>query len=160
MNNIEKYFTGEKLQCTIGMVVSLIIITVSIYFLFLQKPLMRGLAYSILPLSFFLLAICIGIVIRTPYDLKRVTAFYQSDTQKILAQELPRMEKVVKNFTLIKKVEIGVFIAGTLLMLFFWKNELVRGIALGLMTQAIMLYVFDSGAESRGLVYLGFLKSL
>lgn len=160
MNNIEKYFEGEKLQCTLGIIISVLSISLSLYFLSQQKPLLNGTAYSFLPFSVLLLAICIGIVARTPKDIKRVTEAYQTAPQNMLKDELPRMERVMNNFTIIKKVEMVLFLAGLLLAVFFWKNDLVKGIAIGLMVQCAMLYLFDYTASKRGKAYFEFLQSL
>lgn len=160
MNNIEKYFEGEKLQCTIGIIISIVCIALSVYFLFLQKPVLKGVAYSFIPLSVLLLAICIGVVTRTSKDIERVTTFYKKDSQEIKTEELPRMKKVMKNFTVIKKVEVFLFFAGFLLAVFFWKNDLLKGVAIGLMTQSVILYLFDYSAATRGKLYLEFLNSL
>lgn len=160
MNSIEKYFEGEKLQCTIGIIISIVCISLSVYFLLQQKPVLKGIAYSFIPLSVLLLTICIGVTVRTPKDIERVTTFYKTTSQEIQTEELPRMEKVMKNFTIIRKVEIFLFVAGLLLAVFFWKNDLVRGVAIGLMIQSAMLYLFDYSAAMRGEIYLGFLKSL
>lgn len=159
-DNIEKYFEGEKLQCIVGMIISLIFLAASIYFLFLQKPVLKGMAYVFIPLSGLLLAICVGIVIRTPADIGRVTALYQTAPQKIQTDELPRMEKVMKSFTIVKRVEICFFLAGLLLGMFFWRNDLIRGIAIGLMIQGVILYLFDYSAAIRGKTYFDFLQSL
>lgn len=160
MNNIEKYFEGEKLQCIVGMIISLIFLSTSIYFLFLQKPVFKGMAYAFIPLSGLLLAICVGIVVRTPTDIERVTTLYQTEPQKMQTDELPRMEKVMKNFAVIKRVEICFFMAGLLLAAFFWKNDLIKGIAIGLMIQSVVLYLFDYSAAIRGKIYFEFLQSL
>lgn len=160
MNNIEKYFEGEKLQCIIGIIISLIFLSTSIYFLFVQKPVFKGMAYTFIPLSGLLLAICTGVVIRTPTDIERVTTAYHAGSQKIQTDELPRMERVMKNFAVVKKVEICFFIAGVLLALFFWKNNLIKGIAIGLMVQGVILYLFDHNAAIRGKIYTEFLQSL
>jgi membrane glycosyltransferase len=160
MDNIEKYFDGEKLQCILGIIIGSVCILTSIYFLFLQKPLLKGLAYSVIPLSVLLLTICIGIVIRTPKDIERVTTFYKVEPQKMQIDELPRMEKVMKTFMLIMKVEIFIFAVGLLLATFFWKYELVKGIAIGLMVLSSAFYLFDHLAAKRGETYLEFLKSL
>jgi hypothetical protein len=116
-------------------------------------------AYSILPLAILLSVICIGVIIRTPKDIKRVTTFYQEAPEKLNSEELPRMEKVLNSFSLIKKIEIGIFILGLILMIIFWKNELIKGIALGLLIQGVILFLFDHFAESRALDYIDFLKS-
>jgi len=70
------------------------------------------------------------------------------------------MEKVIKSFIIIKKVEIAIFIIGLALAIIFWRNELIRGIAVGLLIMSVSLYTFDHIAESRGEAYVQFLKSL
>lgn len=160
MYNIEKYFEGEKMQCIVGIIISIICISISVYFLFLQKPLLKGASYSFIPLSLLLLAICIGIVVRTPKDVERVTAFYKVDREKMQMEELPRMEKVMKSFAVVKVVEVCFFVAGLLLAMSFWRNDFVKGIAIGLMVQSAILYLFDHFAANRGKVYFEFLESL
>jgi hypothetical protein len=160
MNNIEKYFTGEKLQCTVGIILSLISIALAIYFLTTHKPLLRGISFTFIPLSVLLMTICIGVVIRTPKDFERTMIFYKTEPLRMQTDELPRMEKVMKNFSIIKKIEICFFIVGLLMVIFFWKNDLIRGIATGLMIQGFLLFLFDYSAEARGKVYFEFLNSL
>ena len=121
---------------------------------------MRGISYTFIPLSVLLLVICFGIVWRTPKDIERVTSLYQVSTQKVKAEELPRMEKVMKSFSLLKRIEAVVFLIGLVILLVFWNRELIKGIAIGLMIQGILLYGFDHLAEARGKVYLDFLKTL
>lgn len=160
MNNIEQYFAGEKLQCSIGVIVAIISIAISVYFLTLQKPLLSGISYSFLPIATLLLVICIGIIYRTPADIQRVNSFHTTQPQKMQSDELPRMQKVMSNFQVIKKVEIVFFCVGLLLAFIFWKNGLVKGIGIGLMIQSSILFVFDYFAEARGSIYFEFLKSL
>jgi hypothetical protein len=160
MHNIEKYFEGEKLQCIAGIIISVVCISGSVYLLLLHNSFLKGIAYSFFPLSVFLLVICAGIVIRTPEDIERISGFWKTEPQKMQTEELPRMEKVMKNFSVIKKVEIYLLAAGLLAALFFWKNDLVKGIATGIMIQSVILYVFDYTAAIRGKIYVEFLNSL
>lgn len=160
MDNIVSYFSGEKLQCSIGIFLGLTGLVLSIYFIYLDKVLYRGIAFAFIPLSLLLIAICVGVVIRTPKDIKRVSSYYENDPNKIQTEELPRMEKVMKTFPIVKKVEIGFIIIGILLLLLFRKNDIIKGIGLGLILQGLMLYSFDHFAESRGKIYLEFLNSI
>jgi hypothetical protein len=159
MHNIVKYFNGEKAQCSIGLLVAIVFIFVSAYFLWQQQPLLKGVAYVTLLVSVLLGSICAGVVWRTPKDIARVGAFYQSAPEKMRNEELPRMEKVMSSFSMIKKVEIVLVLAGLLLFVFFGKNDLVRGIALGLLVQGSLAYLFDHLAEARGKIYVDFLKT-
>lgn len=160
MDSILAYFNGEKLQCAVGAIVSIVFIALSIFFLFQQKPFLKGIAYAIIPLSILLLVICIGVILRTSKDIERVSTFYKETPKRIQVEEIPRMEKVIKSFNIIKKVEIGIFIIGLILIVIFWKNDLLRGVAVGLIIMSIALYTFDHIAESRGENYIQFLKTL
>lgn len=160
MDSIISYFEGEKLQCIIGVVIALSLIIVSLYFLSMEKTLLKGVAYSFLPLSVFLFLICTAVIFRTPNDIERITTFYQVAPVKMQTEELPRMEKVMKSFSIIKKVEMGLFLVGVVLAIVFWRNQLLLGIGLGLTIQGLILYLFDHFAELRGSAYLEFLKSL
>jgi hypothetical protein len=160
MDNILKYFAGEKFQCSIGILLGLTGILLSIYFIYLSKPVFKGIAFAFIPLSLLLLAICIGIVIRTPKDIQRVTSYYESEPTKMQTDELPRMEKVMKIFPIAKMVEIGFIIVGIFLLLFFWNNDIIKSVGIGLILQGIMLYGFDHFAQSRGKLYFEFLNSL
>ena len=160
MDNILAYFNGEKLQCIVGAFISIIFITFSIFSVFQQKAFLKGIGYAVLPLSILLFIICVGVVYKNSSDLERVNTFYTDDPQRIQTEEIPRMEKVMTSFDIIKKVEIAIFIIGVLLAVILWRNELMRGVAIGLMTMGICLYAFDLIAESRGEPYIQFLKSL
>jgi len=75
MDSIIAYFNGEKVQCTIGAIASIIFIASSILFLFQQKIFLKGIAYSAIPLSLLLLVICVGVIFRTSKDVERVSTF-------------------------------------------------------------------------------------
>ncbi|MDL5047939.1 hypothetical protein QQ054_18135 [Oscillatoria amoena NRMC-F 0135] len=102
------------------------------------------------PAFFLLLSICIGIVARTPKDVARVTGYYTTAPQKMKTDELPRIEKVMKNFVLIKNAEVAVLAAGLLLAFLFRKNKLITGLAIGIILQCIVLYIFNYVASMRG----------
>lgn len=160
MDSVLNYFNGEKIQCLIGLVISITFIIASAYFLSTQKALLNGMGYSILPLAILISIICIGVIVRVPKDIERVTTYCEEESGKLRTEELPRMEKVIKNFNILKKVEVGIFFVGWVLLFIFWGNHLIKGVALGLIIQGITLFLFDSMAESRGEIYINFLKSL
>lgn len=160
MDNIIRYFSGEKLQCSIGILLGLLGIALSLYFIYSNKVVLKGMAFAFVPLSTLLLAICIGIVIRTPKDIRRVSNYYENEPSKMRTDELPRMEKVMRTFPIVKIIEMGFIISGVLLVSFFRANDLPMGVGIGLVIQGIMLYVFDHFAQARGKIYLEFLNSL
>ncbi|WCL49918.1 hypothetical protein [Leptospira sp. GIMC2001] len=159
MDNIITYFLGEKFQCTVGAMISITFITISIYFLFQQKQFLKGIAYATIPLSILLFIICITVIYKNSTDIERVTTFYKDAPQKIHEVEIPRIQNVMKIFGILKKVEIVIFLLGFVIVIAFWKNEMLRGVGVGLMIMGACLYTFDHLAESRSELYMQFLKS-
>lgn len=160
MDNVITYFNGEKLQCSIGAIVSITFIAVAIFFLIQDNSILKGMAYVVVPLSVLLLAICVAVIFRTSGDIKRVTTFYRESAERIRQDEIPRMEKVMKSFNTIIKIEIAILIIGLFLIVFFGKNEWIRGVAAGLIMMGLLLFIFDYVAAARGEKYLMYLKSL
>jgi len=160
MYSVDGYFNGEKLQCIVGAIVSVTFIAMPIFFLFQDKALLKGIAYVAIPLSALLLIICMGVLLRISKDIERVTTFKEVTPEQIQSEEIPRMEKVMKSFSIIKKVEMVIFLIGLGLIIIFWRNEMLRGVAVGLLLMGVSLYLFDHLAESRGETYIQFLKSL
>lgn len=160
MNNIEKYFAGERTQCLIGIVISILSICFSIYFFKTGKPMLKGIAYPSTTIAIILLTICVGVVWRTPKDILRVNSYSKFEPSKLKSDELPRMEKVMTNFKLLKRIEIILLVIGLLLIVVFWKNPLLKGIAIGLMVNASIMFTFDTFAEKRGHNYLEYLLTI
>lgn len=160
MNPIDQYFNEEKFQCSVGLVISILFLAVAAYFLYQPSSFYKGLAYAIMPISFLFLMICTMIVWRTPKDIVRVNSYYTTEPLKLKTEELPRMNKIMNSFVIIKKVELGMLLISLIICILFWKNDLVQGISIGLMVQSAALYYFDYHASTRGSVYLEFLKSI
>ena len=160
MDAIEIYFNGEKWQCLIGALISLLSLAFAIYLVKKSAPFHKGISYPFFVLSPALLLICIAIIIRSPSDLERVSNFLKQSPEKISSDELPRMQKVMANFEIIENVELAIIAIGLFLLIFFRKNPKVAGIGLGIAMQALLLLCFDLLAEKRGAIYLEFLMQL
>lgn len=160
MNPVEKYFYGEKTQCSFGIAVAVLSIALAFYFLFYVKTdFYKGMAYPFILFSVLLLVVCIGVVLRSSKDIARVNHLVINEPQSIRQKEIPRMEKVMQSFKVIKIVEICFALIGIGLLILS-DNFFLKGIGLGLLIQAMLLYGFDIIAESRGKIYLGFLHGL
>src|SRR5687768_573016 len=115
MNAVSEYFNGEKIQCTIGIVFSILSIALALYLLFKSdKSFFTGLAYPFIIFPVLLMIICIGVVIRSSKDIARVHNIIQTTKSKLRTEELPRMENVLRNFKIIIWVEVCFIIAGVL----------------------------------------------
>jgi nitrogen fixation-related uncharacterized protein len=106
MEQIQSYFSGERLQCSIGIAISVVSIALATYFWNSGTPLFKGISYPFFPISILLLIICVGVVWRTPKDVARVSQYAVSEPAKLKTEELKRMERVMQNFKTIKRVEL------------------------------------------------------
>lgn len=161
MTSVNAYFSGEKLQCSLGILMGLISIGLALYFLLSVKTeLYKGMAYPFLIIPVFLMIICVGVIWRTPRDIARVTHFVQQEQEKIRTDEIPRMKKVLRNFKVIKTVEMCLFLAG--LVIFAYSaakgTSMGKGIGLGLAIQSALVFGFDYFAHNRGKIYWDFLQ--
>lgn len=163
MNTITEYFSGERLQCLIGIVISSISIAFALYFLLQVKTeFYKGIAWPFIIISLLLLSICIGVVWRTPHDIERVTNYTIYEKEKVSLEEIPRMQGVLQNFKIIKVVELSLLLIGIGIVLFASAkgNSLLKGIGLGLVIQSAIMFGFDYFAHERGKVYFEFLQNL
>lgn len=162
MNEINKYFDGEKFQCFTGIALAVISIGLAFYFLMLTKKtdFFKGIAYPFFIFSGLLFVVCTTVVIKTPKDIERVNGFVINQPEKIKTEEIPRMQKVMKSFRSIKIAEIILVLIGLGLIFFAKDNPFRRGIGFGITIQSIILYLFDHFAENRGEIYLNFLLNL
>ncbi len=160
--DIEKYFTGEKQESLLFLIIGIAaIVTAIVFFFFLKTNFYKGAA---IPL--FLVGLLMGIVGYTVYkrsDDDRIRNVYAYDMNplQLKEKELPRMETVMKNFVLIRWVEIFLFLIGVALYVYFIKdfnNDLWRGLGLALAVIALIALAADGFAEARGKKYSKGLK--
>ena len=76
-------------------------------------------AIPLLIVGFIQLSVGIGVYSRSTKDIARVSHYVKQDPEKIKTEELPRMEKVMLNFTIYKWIEI-ILIISAIILLYFW----------------------------------------
>jgi hypothetical protein len=159
MNSIEKYFNGEKAESYVFIVIGLVALLIAFYFVFtLKTSFWRGVAIPFILVAMLEFIIGYTIVKRSPKDIYRVESFIKVQPSKITLDEIPRMEKVMKNFVIFRYVEICLILLGIILMYSSLNDTLWRGIGLGLFMQASIVLSLDFFAERRGHIYLEYLK--
>lgn len=159
MNPIVKYFNAEKSESLLFMGFGVVAIVLSIYFFFfIKESFWKGLA---IPLVFFsIVQIVIGATIftRSSVDNIRVETILKSEPHKIQSEEIPRMEKVMKNFIYYRFFEISMIFLGIILMYALSNYGFWKGFGLGLFIQCAVLLSLDFFAEKRGHFYIEHLK--
>jgi drug/metabolite transporter (DMT)-like permease len=155
--DIEKYFTGEKQESLLFIIIGLAAITTAVvFFFFLKTNFYKGAA---IPL--FLVGLLMGIVGYTVYkrsddDRIRNVYAYDMNPSQLKESELPRMQTVMKNFVIYRWVEIFLFLVGAALYVYFirdFNNDFWRGLGLALAVMALIALTADFFAEQRGKIY-------
>ena len=161
MEMIKNYFNAEKAESLLFIGFGLLAILISIYcFLILKDNFWKGLAVPLV--LFSLVQITIGTIIytRSPKDNLRVEYILKNEPQKIQSEEIPRMEKVMKNFVYYRYFEISIILLGVILMFSLSNYGFWKGFGLVLFIQCALLLSLDFFAEKRGYNYLQHIQTI
>lgn len=154
----EAYFMAEKQTALFILIVgaAALISAVLLYWLG-GKPFWKGFA---LPLGLIaLVQLAVGYTVYTRSDSQRKDVVYKMDMnpQAIANEELPRMEKVMKQFVVYRYAEIVLLAAGVILFFYFRQKPtgaFWSGVGLALALQAVLMLAVDFTAEQRGEKYM------
>ena len=161
MNPIVKYFTGERLESFLFLGLGLLGLALAVISLSVTKTsFVKGIAIPFLLVSGLEIIVGLTLIYRSPQDIIRVETYLSEKTEMIQKEEIPRMEKVMRNFVLFRYTEITLIIMGIILMYGARQNSLWNGIGVGLFIQSSTVLLLDFFAERRGEVYLEYLKSI
>jgi uncharacterized membrane protein len=160
--DIEKYFNAEKSESGLFIAIGIIAVVLALVFFFgLKTNFYKGAAMPLLLVGLLLGIVGFSVYQRSDADRLRNVYAYDMNPSQIKEQEIPRMEKVMKNFVLYRYIEIALAIIGIGLFFYFNNIEdklLWKGFGLTLFIMAIVALGADFFAEKRGAVYLNGLK--
>lgn len=153
---VHKYFIAEKQAGMFFLVVGVVSVLLSLLFFVVIKTnpsLYKGMAIPLLVIG--LLQSVVGFTVYSRSDTQRMDVSYKigMDPGFVRNTELPRMEKVMRNFTIYKYVEIALLIAGIVLVVLYRTNEskqFLYGVGIALAIQAAVSLGADVMAEKRG----------
>lgn len=161
MNPVHQYFSGEKNESYLFLVLGLLGLVMSVYLIQINTSIFwRGLALPFILVSLLEIIVGVMLIYRSPKDIIRVENFIKNERVKIITDEIPRMEKVMKNFVIFRFIEIGLILTGIIIYFRFTNHDFWRGVGFGLSLQSCIVLLLDCFAEKRGLIYLGYLNSL
>lgn len=161
MQQIEKYFNAEKYESLIFMLVGLVAICMASYLLIkVKQPFYNGISYPLIAVAIIQIVVGSSVYVRSPKDIVRVNEIVQQDKTKLNTLEIPRMEVVMKNFEIYRWVEIALLLIGLILFFAFKDMSIGKGIGIGLIIQSGFMLLLDYFAESRGKIYLEYLRTL
>ncbi|MEO7767993.1 MAG: hypothetical protein ABIS01_11225 [Ferruginibacter sp.] len=159
---IESYFNAEKNESLLFIIIGVTAIVLAFAFLFYFKSKWsKGAAIPLLVIG--LLQVVAGSVVftRSDNDRIRVVYMYDMDPASLQTKEIPRMERVNKNFVVYRYTEMALIAAG-LLSLFYFNNKAGKffwvGLGAALALEAAISLTADYFAEKRAADYFSQLK--
>lgn len=161
MNPIEKYFSAEKAESLVFLLLGIIAALIATYFLVkVKQPFFSGMSYPLLIIAIIQITVGLTIFYRSPADLARVENYIKSEPQNIQNIEIPRMQKVMQSFKIYFYVELFLLAVGLFMHFYYTKNWFLSGIGFGLMVQCIAMLIADYFANNRGKIYIQYLENL
>lgn len=160
--DIERYFTGEKQESILFMLIGLLSVAGGLVALFILKTAFwKGLAIPCMAIGVLLGIVGWTVYARSDNDRIRNVYAYSMNPDQLKQEEVPRMELVMKNFRLYRYIEITVLIVGLLMAVWGFNSgkQQLLGWGCGLMLMAVIALTADYFAERRGAGYLEGLKS-
>jgi hypothetical protein len=160
MEFIKNYFQMERYAGVVFTLIGLNTVATGLYCWFVVRKsfyFYSGFAYPFVLIGAIELLVGITVFLRSPKDTERVQNFAVLEPQRILTEEIPRMEAVSKSFFYLRYAELALIAAG-ILMMYLLPGQFMRGIGLGLFIQASALLAADYFAERRAEHYLIDLK--
>lgn len=155
--DIEKYFNAEKQESLLFMLIGVAgIIAALVFFFFLKTNFYKGAAIPFMLVGLLLAMVGYIVYKRSDDDRIRNVYAYDMNPSQLKEKELPRMQTVMKNFVIVRWVEIFLFLVGAALYVYFirdFNNDFWRGLGLALAVMALIALTADYFAERRGKIY-------
>jgi hypothetical protein len=154
-----RYFGAEKAESWLFILAGVVAVGVSVWLLRTGSS-YRGMAYPLIAVGLIQLVVGGTVAFRTDTQVAALVQQLAASPEAFQTAEVPRMETVMRNFTLYKVVELVLLLTGVALTVAFRRKELVYGIGVGLVMQASLMLVLDLFAEKRGDEYLTAVREL
>jgi hypothetical protein len=170
-NDIERYFISEKNDARIFLIIGICSVIIAILgFLIYKTQAWKGATLPLIAIGLIQITVGYSGFKRSDDDRMRMVYAYDMNPSEIKSYELPRMNVVNKNFIAYRLLELGLVIAGIMLVFynsFFSLPEykqaegytLSHGLGIALAIQAIILLSTDFFAEKRAAKYTTKIKS-
>ena len=164
---IYRYFTGEKQESLLFLIVGVVAILLAVVFWFFIKSnpsFFKGAAIPLLAIG--LIQMVVGYSVYSRTDKQKANIAYNIGMEPVAyvkQTEMPRMKAVMKNFVIYRWVEITFIITGLVLIFLFRSNpdkSFWYGFGIALAIQAVIMLGADYFAEKRGKVYTNELQKI
>lgn len=161
--DIEKYFLAEKQESILFIFVGIVAVVLAGLFFFLSRSsFYKGAALPLLLLGILQLSAGITVYKRSDDDRVRNVYAYDMNPGQLKSEELPRMQKVNRNFVVYRWLEILLLLAGIGLLVYFRSKPAGQfwfGLGLTLAIEAAIMLGADYVAGQRAEVYTNGLET-
>jgi hypothetical protein len=155
MEFIKTYFIAEKSESLIFMAIGVITIFFSAYALWRWgDPFYKGFAIPVILIGLIQIVVGGTVYLRTDKQIADLKVLYEMKKSVFTSTEKSRMESVMKNFSLYKKIEVAFVVIGLFLIFLVPAKEFWLGIGVGMLLQGAIMLTADIFAERSGTTYL------
>ena len=154
---ISTYLTEERIENTFFLIVGLITIALAFIFLGIIKySFFKGLAIPLLVLGIIELSAGAISYNQSQNYSNNIPFLKKNNTKEVQAEELKRMQIVLKNYAIYRWIELFLICIGLLLFIRFNKSPQTfwKGFGLGLLIQASILFALHLLSEQTGKMYI------
>lgn len=147
------YCAAEKRESLLFIVIGAAALLAGII-LWRSSSAFAGAAYPLIAIAIIQIVVGSTVYFRTDGQVATLSAQLASDPHAFRAEELARMDKVMRSFRLYKILEIAFIVGAIILILAFRAPSIGAGIGLGLLLQASVMLTADIVAEHRADLYI------
>ena len=148
-----RYFTAEKQESLIFMIVGISALLISLYLLKSDSS-YKGMIYPLIFVAIIQLVVGGTVFFRTNGQVATLKIQLNDSPVHYKTDEVARMNTVMKNFKIYKSIEIILLLAGIILTFIVRDRNFWYSVGVGLIIQSSFMLVLDLFAEKRGLEYL------
>ena len=114
----------------------------------------KGFAVPVILIGIIQLVVGGTVYFRSDKQIIDLEKRYAESRSEFIKTERPRMETVMKNFSLYKKIEVAFVLIGLVLIFMMQQREFWLGVGIGMLLQGALMLTADIFAERRGSTYL------
>lgn len=151
-DRMKDYFAGELSESYVWAGFGLAGLAAAIPLFVADGSVGRPASVPVFCLSLVQLALGIGLWVRTPGQVARLSAQLRDDPSAFAAAERKRMHGVNRGFQIYRPVELGILGVGLGLTAAGGglRNDALVGVGLGLIVESLLFLVLDHYADARG----------
>lgn len=153
------YFTAEKQESLMFMVVGAVAIIVSLL-LWKSESSYKPMMYPLTVIALIQLIVGGSVYFRTDDQIASLSKQLQENPGKYRTEEIARMAIVNKNFAIYKYIELSLLSIGILLTFIVSRSSGWYAAAIGLIIQSALMLTADLFAERRAYEYVDSIKEL